>query len=68
MCIRDSSQEGRAHIKTGSLDDVAALAGYVHAASGKTYLVSAMVNAPDAHRGPGRELLDELISWVYELQ
>ena len=64
----DDSQEGRAHIKTGSLDDVAALAGYVHAASGKTYLVSAMVNAPDAHRGPGRELLDELISWVYELQ
>ena len=63
----DFSQEGRAHIKTGSLDDVTALAGYVHAASGKTYIVTAMVNAPDAHRGPGQELLDELVSWVYAL-
>lgn len=63
----DSSQEGRAHIKTGRLDDVTALAGYVHAANGKMYIVTAMVNAPDAHRGPGRELLDELVSWVYAL-
>ena len=44
-----------------------ALAGYVHAGNGKTYIVTAMVNAPEAHRGPGGELLNELISWVYAL-
>jgi len=60
-------EEGRAHVKSGRLDDVVALAGYVHAGNGKTYIVTAMVNAPEAHRGPGGELLNELISWVYAL-
>ena len=63
----DEPEEGRAHVKTGRLDHVMALAGYVHADNGKTYIVTAMVNAPDAHRGPGGELLNELISWVYAL-
>ena len=58
---------GRSHVKTGSLDDVSAIAGYVHGASGVTYVVAAMVNAVDAHRGPGEEFLDALIEWVHEL-
>ena len=58
---------GRSHLKTGSLDEVAAIAGYVHASSGTTYIVAAMVNAADAHRGPGGEFLDELVEWAYEL-
>ena len=62
-----NQEEGRAHIKTGRLDHVTALAGYVHAASGKTYVVTAMVNTPDAHRGPGEELLNELVNWVHAL-
>ena len=62
-----NQREGRAHIKTGRLDHVTALAGYVHADSGKTYVVAAMVNAPDAHRGPGEELLNELVNWVHAL-
>ena len=63
----DDREEGRAHVKTGRLDHVTALAGYVHAASGKTYVVTAMVNATDAHRGPGGEFLNELVSWVHAL-
>ena len=63
----DEPEEGRSHVKTGRLDHVTALAGYVHAGNGKTYVVTAMVNAPDAHRGPGGELLNELISWVHAL-
>jgi len=63
----NGQEEGRAHVKTGRLDHVTALAGYVHAASGKTYVVTAMVNATDAHRGPGGELLNELVSWVHAL-
>jgi len=58
---------GRSHVKTGSLDDVAAIAGYVHASSGATYVVAAMINAADAHRGTGGEFLDELVKWAYEL-
>ena len=63
----DEPEEGRAHVKTGRLDHVTAMAGYVHAGNGKTYVVAAMVNAPDAHRGPGGELLNELIGWVHAL-
>jgi len=59
------AEAGRMHVKTGRLDDVTALAGYVHAASGATYVVSAMVNAPDVHRGPGEELLDVLMRWIH---
>ena len=58
---------GRSHVKTGSLEDVAAIAGYVHASSGTTYVVAAMINAADAHRGTGAEFLDELVKWAYEL-
>jgi hypothetical protein len=25
-----------------------------------------MVNAPEAHRGPGEELQDALLQWVYQ--
>ena len=58
---------GRSHVKTGSLEDVAAIAGYVHASSGTTYVVAAMINATDAHRGTGAGFLDELVKWAYEL-
>ena len=58
---------GRSHVKTGSLDDVSAIAGYVHGSSGVTYAVAAMINAGDAHRGPGEEFMEELINWVHEL-
>lgn len=57
--------QGNLHVKTGQLDHVSALAGYVHAASGKTYVVVAMLNAPEVHRGPGKEFQDALVRWVY---
>jgi serine-type D-Ala-D-Ala carboxypeptidase/endopeptidase (penicillin-binding protein 4) len=40
--------EGRAHLKTGSLRDVAAVAGYVHAPGGQRYAVVAVANHPNA--------------------
>ncbi len=57
---------GRMHVKTGRLNDVSALAGYVHAAAGADIVVVVMLNSTDAHRGPGEELQDALIRWVYE--
>ncbi len=58
---------GRLHVKTGRLDHVSALAGLVHARSGVDYATVVMVNSPDAHRGPGTELQEALVRWVYEL-
>ena len=64
--FEDDEALGRSHLKTGSIDHVAAIAGYVHALSGTTYIVAAMINATDAHRGTGEEFLDALVEWVHE--
>ena len=56
---------GYAHIKTGSIDDVSAIAGYVHARSGRNYIVAGMMNRKQAHKGHGKELMDALVAWVY---
>jgi serine-type D-Ala-D-Ala carboxypeptidase/endopeptidase (penicillin-binding protein 4) len=54
---------GAAHMKTGLLEDTRAVAGYVLAASGKRYVVVAIVNHANARYGTGAH--DALIEWVY---
>ncbi len=54
---------GSAHMKTGLLGDTRAVAGYVLAASGKRYVVVAIINHPNAARGTGAH--DALLEWVY---
>jgi serine-type D-Ala-D-Ala carboxypeptidase/endopeptidase (penicillin-binding protein 4) len=55
---------GRAHAKTGSLNGVAAIAGYVHAHSGRRFVVVAIVNHEGADTGTGQELGDALLNWA----
>ncbi len=57
---------GRMHLKTGRLDGVYATAGYVHAASGRDYVVVILQNYKDADRGAGEEMQAALLRWVYE--
>ncbi len=59
---RSQASNASAHLKTGSLREVAALAGYVHAASGKYYILVAVVNHPNA--AAARPALDALIDWT----
>jgi serine-type D-Ala-D-Ala carboxypeptidase/endopeptidase (penicillin-binding protein 4) len=54
--------EGGAHLKTGSLRDVAALAGYVHAASGKRYCLVAIANHANAQAA--RPAFEALLNWA----
>jgi serine-type D-Ala-D-Ala carboxypeptidase/endopeptidase (penicillin-binding protein 4) len=54
---------GAAHMKTGMLEDTRSVAGYVLAASGRRYVVVAIINHPAAGRGTGAH--DALIDWVY---
>ncbi|MEX2335390.1 MAG: D-alanyl-D-alanine carboxypeptidase/D-alanyl-D-alanine-endopeptidase [Pseudohongiella sp.] len=56
---------GSSHVKTGSLNGVTGIAGYVHARSGKHYVVVALVNHAQAHAGPGQELGDALLRWTW---
>ena len=53
---------GQAFLKTGTLLDTRALAGYVRGRSGRIYAVAALVNHPDA--GAGRPALDTTIEWL----
>jgi len=53
---------GRAWLKTGSLRDVASVAGYVQGESGRLYTVVAIVNHPNA--GQARPALEQLLDWT----
>jgi serine-type D-Ala-D-Ala carboxypeptidase/endopeptidase (penicillin-binding protein 4) len=54
---------GQAHIKTGSLSDVRALAGYVLDSRGRRFAVVFIVNHPNASATQAAQ--DALLSWVY---
>ncbi len=57
---------GQAHLKTGSMDHVTAIAGYLQARSGRRFAVVALQNFEDVHRGPGEEVQEALLRWLYE--
>jgi len=61
---RGASIAGRARLKTGSLDHVSTLAGYLQAGDGVRYAVVVLHNAGEVHRGPGDELQDALLEWL----
>ena len=60
-----SRATGSAHLKTGSLVDVVAVAGYVHNAAGKRYALVAIVNHPNARAA--RPAVDALVEWATRL-
>jgi len=60
--LRKDQAQGMAHLKTGSLRNVRAIAGYVLGASGKRYVLVAMVN--DEQAQAARDFYDALVSWV----
>ena len=64
--FRGSELVGKAHLKTGSLDHVTAIAGYLQARSGRRFIVVALQNFEDIHRGPGEEVQEALLRWLYE--
>jgi D-alanyl-D-alanine carboxypeptidase/D-alanyl-D-alanine-endopeptidase (penicillin-binding protein 4) len=53
---------GRAFMKTGTLNDTRALAGYVLGRSGNTYALAAIVNHAEAQRAV--PMLDAIVEWV----
>ena len=56
---------GNAHIKTGLLQDVRSIAGYVLDRQGRRYLVVMLINHPRAS-SEGEPALNALLEWVYE--
>jgi D-alanyl-D-alanine carboxypeptidase/D-alanyl-D-alanine-endopeptidase (penicillin-binding protein 4) len=62
--LRSSDVVGRGHLKTGSLDGVRAMAGYLMDAKGRRWVVVFMANDPRA--GGSRAAQDALLEWLYD--
>lgn len=62
--LKDSLSNGRAHLKTGSLNGVNAIAGYVLDANGHRHVLVMMVN--HAKASASRTAQDALIEWVHQ--
>ncbi|NMM37014.1 MAG: D-alanyl-D-alanine carboxypeptidase/D-alanyl-D-alanine-endopeptidase [Glaciimonas sp.] len=62
--LQNDTITGQAHVKTGSLDQVRSIAGYVLAASGRRYVVVCLINDPNA--ALGRAAQDALLQWIYQ--
>jgi len=59
---------GHAHIKTGLLDFVQSMAGYVTTATGKRYVVVLLHNDKRAHTRSAEKLQNQVINWIYKLE
>lgn len=60
--LKGNIAEGQARIKTGTLNNVVAIAGYVRDVHQQLWVTVAVINHENASKG--RPALDELISWV----
>ncbi|GGP23171.1 D-alanyl-D-alanine carboxypeptidase/D-alanyl-D-alanine endopeptidase [Silvimonas iriomotensis] len=60
--LKDSGVAGEAHIKTGTLKNVRAAAGFVRADDGRMLVVVAILNHPQAERG--LPVLDAVLAWA----
>lgn len=62
--LRGTLVAGKAHMKTGTLNDVMSIAGYVLDHKDRRIAVVFFINHP--HAGNARPAIDALIRWVYE--
>nr|WP_314606955.1 D-alanyl-D-alanine carboxypeptidase/D-alanyl-D-alanine-endopeptidase [uncultured Janthinobacterium sp.] len=62
--LLNSPAAARARIKTGTLKNVVAIAGYVPDANNQLCVVVAMINSDLVGNGNGRAAVDSLIEWV----
>jgi D-alanyl-D-alanine carboxypeptidase/D-alanyl-D-alanine-endopeptidase (penicillin-binding protein 4) len=59
---RQRQNTGLAHLKTGSLNEVAGMAGYVHGPQGRRWVLVAIANHPRA--GAVRNVAQALVQWA----
>lgn len=62
--LGSTAAAGRAHLKTGYLDGVRAIAGYVLDSSEKRWVVICLINDPKSRLG--KPAMDALLRWVAE--
>ena len=60
----NSHSRGRAHLKTGYIEGVRALAGYLHNPQGERWIFIVLINHPNAQQS--KAALDTLLEWSLE--
>ena len=63
--LNSSPLRGRARIKTGLIDGVRSMAGYVHARNNRHYSVVLMIDSGKVNFWNGNALQDAVLRWVY---
>jgi len=58
--------EGRLHMKTGLLDEVRALAGYMTDSNAERWVIVILLNSPVATTHAGERFQDALLKWTYQ--
>ncbi len=64
--FKGRSLTGRAHIKTGSLNHVSDMAGYVLDREGRRWAVVMFINHRGIRSWEGKQVQDALLEWVYK--
>jgi D-alanyl-D-alanine carboxypeptidase/D-alanyl-D-alanine-endopeptidase (penicillin-binding protein 4) len=59
-----SKAVGSAHLKTGTLSNALARAGYVDGASGRRYVLVALINHANANTEAARAVMETLVDWT----
>ena len=62
--LKKEKPAGRVRIKTGLLDHVRSMAGYVTSDEGNRYLVALLVNHPSVDYESGNKVQDALLRWI----
>jgi D-alanyl-D-alanine carboxypeptidase/D-alanyl-D-alanine-endopeptidase (penicillin-binding protein 4) len=63
--FRTPAMQARLRMKTGRIDDVSSLAGYVYSSSGTPYIAVIIVNASGAESGPGEQIQNAVVDWLF---
>jgi serine-type D-Ala-D-Ala carboxypeptidase/endopeptidase (penicillin-binding protein 4) len=61
-----NSPAGSVRLKTGHIDGVSGVAGYVTTSSGKTYVLVSLINHPRTDYGAGEPVHAALVSWILD--
>jgi D-alanyl-D-alanine carboxypeptidase/D-alanyl-D-alanine-endopeptidase (penicillin-binding protein 4) len=64
--FRKSDLRGNVHMKTGLLNGVRSIGGYMHTRSGRRLVVVSLHNHPGVQNGSGTAVQDALLEWLFE--
>ena len=64
--LRNTDLKGRAHIKTGTLNNVSAMAGYVQDRHNQRWVTALIINHKGLQSWQGKQVQDAVLRWVYQ--